>query len=159
MAVHFANGTKYEDLSKHIIFVTHNILTETKDVHGYHLLKCVRSYMELCMYASFNLHTKHSIQAIQDELVKFLELIREYEQLTKSVKPGAKSWNFPKVHSHKHMVDDILEKGVMLNYNKLLSRVFVTIAGPSYLGTQQPDYDMGLQLVGARPKPGLLLQS
>ncbi|KAK0207308.1 hypothetical protein IW262DRAFT_1302901 [Armillaria fumosa] len=110
MAVHFADGTKYEDLSK-------NILTEIKDVHGYHLLKCVRSYMELCMYAGFNLHTEHSMQAIQDELVKFSELIREYEQLTKSVKPGAKSWNFPKIHSHKHMVDDILAKGVTLNYN------------------------------------------
>ncbi|KAK0500959.1 hypothetical protein EDD18DRAFT_1348395 [Armillaria luteobubalina] len=42
--------------------------------------------------------------------------------------------------------------------DKLPSRVFVTIAGPSYLGTQQPDCDTGLQLVGARPKPGLLLQ-
>ncbi|KAK0219165.1 hypothetical protein IW262DRAFT_1462797 [Armillaria fumosa] len=117
MAVHFADSTKYEDLSKHIIFVTQNILTEIKDVHGYHLLKCVRSYMELHMYAGFNLHTERSMQAIRDELVKFSELIREYEQLTKSVKPGAKSWNFPKIHSHKHMVDDILAKGVTLNYN------------------------------------------
>ncbi|KAK0474113.1 hypothetical protein IW261DRAFT_1423215 [Armillaria novae-zelandiae] len=105
MAVHFSDGTKYEDLSK------------TKDVHGYHLLKCGQSYMELRMYAGFNLHTEHSIQAIWDELVKFSELIREYEQLTKSVKPGAKQWNFPKVHSHKHMVNDILEKGVTLNYS------------------------------------------
>ncbi|KAK0209701.1 hypothetical protein IW262DRAFT_1468686 [Armillaria fumosa] len=94
---------------------------EIVDEHGYHLLKCVQSYMELCMYAGFNLHTKHSVQAIQDELVKFSELIREYEQLTKSVNLGAKSWNFPKVHSHKHMVDDILEKGVMLNYNTKLN--------------------------------------
>ncbi|KAK0459445.1 hypothetical protein IW261DRAFT_1429700 [Armillaria novae-zelandiae] len=117
MAVHFSDGTKYKDLSKHIIFVTHNILTETKDVHGYHLLKCVRSYMELRMYAGFNLHAECSIQAIWDKLVKFSELIREYKQLTKSVKQGAKQWNFPKVHSHKHMVDDILKKGVTLNYN------------------------------------------
>ncbi|KAK0475324.1 hypothetical protein EDD18DRAFT_1367185 [Armillaria luteobubalina] len=42
---------------------------------------------------------------------------------------------------------------------KLPPCVFVTIAGPSYLGTQQPDCDTGLQLVGAHPKPGLLLQS
>ncbi|KAK0209611.1 hypothetical protein IW262DRAFT_1468882 [Armillaria fumosa] len=83
MAVHFADGTKYEDLSKHIIFVTQNILMEIADEHGYHLLKCVQSYMELRMYAGFNLHTECSVQAIWDELVKFLELIREYEQLTK----------------------------------------------------------------------------
>ncbi|KAK0435646.1 hypothetical protein EV421DRAFT_1892516 [Armillaria borealis] len=124
---HFADGTKYEDLSKvsqmfssqviHIIFVTHNILTEINDVHGYHLLKCVRSYIELRMYAGFNLHTERSIQAIRDELNKFSTLIREYEQLTQSVNPGAKSWNFPKIHSHQHMVNDILEKGVTLNYN------------------------------------------
>ncbi|KAK0492346.1 hypothetical protein EDD18DRAFT_1358011 [Armillaria luteobubalina] len=117
MAVHFADGTKYEDLSKHIMFVTHNILTEDNDEHGYHLLKCVRSYVELHMYAGFNLHTEHSIQAIWDELLKFSVLIREYEQLTRSTDPGAKLWNFPKVHSHQHMVDDILWKGVMLNYN------------------------------------------
>ncbi len=38
-------------------------------------------------------------------------------------------------------------------------RVFVMIAGPSYLGSQQPDCDTGLRLVGARPKPGFLLGS
>ncbi len=44
-----------------------------------------------------------------------------------------------------------------LKKNKPMPRVFVTIAGPSYLGSWQPDYDTGLWLVGARPKPGLLL--
>ncbi len=38
-----------------------------------------------------------------------------------SVNPGAKSWNFLKIHSHQHMVNDILEKGVMLNYNTKLN--------------------------------------
>ncbi|KAK0235513.1 hypothetical protein EDD85DRAFT_792333 [Armillaria nabsnona] len=33
------------------------------------------------------------------------------------VKPKAKSWNFPKIHSHQHLVDDIMAKGVMQNYN------------------------------------------
>ncbi|KAK0498844.1 hypothetical protein EDD18DRAFT_1103311 [Armillaria luteobubalina] len=100
MAVHFTDGTKYEDLSK-----------------------CIRSYIELRMYAGFNLHTECSIQAIQDELLRFSELIRaanqkqEYEQLTRSTDPGTKLWNFPKVHSHQHMVDDILQKGVTRNYN------------------------------------------
>ncbi|KAK0209734.1 hypothetical protein IW262DRAFT_1302020 [Armillaria fumosa] len=53
MAVHFADGGKYEDLSK-----------------------CVRSYIELRMYAGFNLHTERSIQAIRDELLRFSALIR-----------------------------------------------------------------------------------
>ncbi|SJL14897.1 uncharacterized protein ARMOST_18373 [Armillaria ostoyae] len=105
MGVYFTDGGKYEDLAKHIIFVTQNILTETHDKHGYHLLK------------SFNLHTEKTMQAIRDELVKFSELIKEYEQLTMSVKPKAKSWNFPKIHSHQHLVDDIMAKGVTQNYN------------------------------------------
>ncbi|KAK0492483.1 hypothetical protein EDD18DRAFT_1108873 [Armillaria luteobubalina] len=53
MAVHFTDGTKYEDMSK-----------------------CIRSYIELRMYAGFNLHTECSIQAIRDELLRFSELIR-----------------------------------------------------------------------------------
>ncbi|KAK0506766.1 hypothetical protein EDD18DRAFT_1315910 [Armillaria luteobubalina] len=105
MGVTYTDGGKYEDLAKHIIFVTHNILTEARDEHGYLLLK------------SFNLHTETTLQAIRDELIKFSDLIKEYEQLTMSVKPKAKSWNFPKIHSHKHLVDDILAKGVMQNYN------------------------------------------
>ncbi len=43
--------------------------------------------------------------------------------------------------------------------DKPMPRVFVMIARPSFLGSWQPDYDTGLQLVGARPKPGLLLGS
>ncbi len=34
--------------------------------------------------------------------------------------------------------------------DKPMPRVFITIAGPLYLGSRQPDYDTELQLVGAR---------
>ncbi|PBK85351.1 hypothetical protein ARMGADRAFT_1036396 [Armillaria gallica] len=81
---------------KHIIFVIHNILTENNDEHKYHLL---------------------NIQAIWDELLRFSALIKEYKQLIWSIDLGTKSWNFPKVHSHQHMVDNILQKGITLNYN------------------------------------------
>ncbi|KAK0479793.1 hypothetical protein IW261DRAFT_1419848 [Armillaria novae-zelandiae] len=64
MGVNFTDGSKYEDLAKHILFVTQNILTETRDKHGYHLLKCMRSYLELNTYAAFNLHTETTMQAI-----------------------------------------------------------------------------------------------
>ncbi|KAK0215012.1 hypothetical protein IW262DRAFT_1300251 [Armillaria fumosa] len=111
MGVHFTDGGKYKDLAKHILFVTQNILTETCNKHGYHLLKCMRSYLELNTYAAFNLHTETTMQAIREELIKFSELIKKYEQLTMSVKQRAKSWNFPKIHSHKHLVDDIMMHG------------------------------------------------
>ncbi len=42
--------------------------------------------------------------------------------------------------------------------DKPMPCVFVMIARPSYLGSWQPDCDMGLQLVGACPKPGFLLR-
>ncbi len=32
-----------------------------------------------------------------------------------------KTWDFPKVHSHKHLFDDIEAKGVTLNYNTKLN--------------------------------------
>ncbi|KAK0475755.1 hypothetical protein IW261DRAFT_1422042 [Armillaria novae-zelandiae] len=130
MGVNFTDGMKYEDLAKHILFVTQNILTETCDKHGYHLLKCMRSYLELNTYAAFNLHTETTMQAIQDELIKFSELIKEYEQLTMSVKPKAKSWNFPKIHSHKHLVDDIMAKGVTRNYNTKPNKKMHISCGP-----------------------------
>ncbi|KAK0436805.1 uncharacterized protein EV420DRAFT_1281073 [Desarmillaria tabescens] len=110
MAVTFTDGTKYEDLSKQIIFVTHNILSETQDSHGYHLLKCIRSYLVLNVYAGFTLHTESSIKALREESTKFGKLIK-----VKHEKP--KSWNFPKVHSHRHLPDDILAKGVSRNYD------------------------------------------
>ncbi len=45
-----------------------------------------------------------------------------------------------------------------LNLNKPMPHVFITIAGPSYLGNQQPDCNIGLQLVGACPKLSFLLR-
>ncbi|KAK0434530.1 uncharacterized protein EV420DRAFT_1623783 [Desarmillaria tabescens] len=117
MAVTFTDGTKYEDLSKQIIFVTHNILSETQDSHGYHLLKCIRSYLVLNVYAGFTLHTESSIKALREESTKFGKLIKEYQELTRTVSEKPKSWNFPKVHSHRHLPDDILAKGVSRNYD------------------------------------------
>ncbi|KAK0465846.1 hypothetical protein IW261DRAFT_1574689 [Armillaria novae-zelandiae] len=58
-------------------------------------------------------------------------------------------------------LEDILcgiMEGIDVLLDKLPSRVFITIARPSYLGSWQPDYDTELQLVGACPKPGLLLK-
>ncbi|KAK0229022.1 hypothetical protein IW262DRAFT_1265390, partial [Armillaria fumosa] len=71
------------------------------------------SYLELNGYAAFNLHMETTMQAIQDKLIKFSELIK----LTMLVKPKVKLWNFPKIHSHKHLVDNIMAKGVTQNYN------------------------------------------
>ena len=40
-------------------------------------------------------------------------MIQEYM----NVMTGDKAWDFPKLHTHQHMFQDILEKGATRNYN------------------------------------------
>ncbi|PBK63200.1 hypothetical protein ARMSODRAFT_1024229 [Armillaria solidipes] len=134
MHLKFTDGRKYEMLSKQLIFVAHNILTRERDPIGYILLHALRVYMELDMYASFSLHTSSSLQAGRARLPILAALIKEYEKASREEyemikqavldagkqppkKLSFKTWDFPKVHSHKHLFDDIEAKGVTLNYN------------------------------------------
>ena len=32
-------------------------------------------------------------------------------------KDHLKDWNFPKIHTHKHLFEDIIDKGATCNYN------------------------------------------
>ncbi|RDB28873.1 hypothetical protein Hypma_015251 [Hypsizygus marmoreus] len=108
----FADGSKYEDISKIILFAIHNIFTERNTSTGYLLLQLIRSYLELDMYASLEVHTETTIAEGEVELVKFGNLLKEY-----SMKYPDKSWEFPKAHSQKHVFGDILAKGATRNYN------------------------------------------
>jgi hypothetical protein len=58
------------------LFVLHNILDETSDPAGYLLLKCVRSYSELNMYAAMEVHTEDTIAAGRRELLKYDTLLK-----------------------------------------------------------------------------------
>ncbi|KAK0499398.1 hypothetical protein EDD18DRAFT_1102761 [Armillaria luteobubalina] len=80
-------------------------------------IKCFPHWRNLYHFESGFMAVHFADGTKYKDLSKLYGASHEYEQLTKSVKPGTKKWNFPKVHSHKHMADDILEKGVMLNYN------------------------------------------
>ncbi|TFK82664.1 hypothetical protein K466DRAFT_499894 [Polyporus arcularius HHB13444] len=105
----FADGKKMEDLSKNTLFVVHNILTKTASPHGYLLCSMLRSYLEVDMYLSFDVHTETTIregEACQKEFA--IRLANEKK---------AKDWNFIKIHSHTHGFQDILEKGVMKNHD------------------------------------------
>lgn len=44
-----------------IIYATHDILTEEASPLGYLLLRCVRLYLEVDMYAAFEVHTANTI--------------------------------------------------------------------------------------------------
>ncbi|KAG2090296.1 hypothetical protein BD769DRAFT_1679723 [Suillus cothurnatus] len=97
ISVSFSDGTKYEDISKLIVFAAHN------------------SYIELNMYASLQVHTEDTIRDGRNTLSKFAELMDIYIKDTADL--SEKSWNFPKIHLSTHLFDDIEAKGVTRNYN------------------------------------------
>ncbi|KAF4612582.1 hypothetical protein D9613_012725 [Agrocybe pediades] len=112
MKIDFSDGTKWEDISKIIVYVAHDMFSPTRSKKGYHLLQLLRSYLELDMYASLTIHTTSTIAAGRMELLTYDKLLKQYVQ-----KFDTKSWNFPKNHTHIHLFDDIENKGVTRNYN------------------------------------------
>ncbi|KAH9486000.1 hypothetical protein JR316_0000063 [Psilocybe cubensis] len=107
-----SDGRKFEHLSKVIIFAAQHVLTAEASPRGYLLLRLIRSYLNLRMFASLTLQTETSISNGR----KYLEIFSKTLQLYASESPE-KSWNFPKAHTHQHIFDDILNKGVTRNYN------------------------------------------
>uniref|UniRef100_A0A8H8CJT9 Uncharacterized protein n=1 Tax=Psilocybe cubensis TaxID=181762 RepID=A0A8H8CJT9_PSICU len=107
-----ADGRKFEDLSKVIVYACQHVLTPESSQSGYLLLQLTRSYLELRMFVSLTLQTETFINYGRGELIKFEKLLRWYEAANRE-----KSWNFPKIHTHQHVFDDIFAKGVTQNYN------------------------------------------
>ncbi|KAJ6471679.1 hypothetical protein DFH09DRAFT_1253869 [Mycena vulgaris] len=114
----FNNGSKHEDISKMILYAVHNILTDSL---GLLLLRCVRSYLVLNVYVGLQLHTPSTIAAGRQELEKFGQLMKD------------KNWNFPKMHLHKHVFDDIERKGVSKNFGTKIDEAMHGPARAAYL--------------------------
>ncbi len=88
------------------------------------------------MYLGFEVHTDETLDAIDGKLLEYEELLlvcillrkikvldanlsrgcQEYQEYYED-DPTAKCWDFPKAHTHKHVVRDIRSKGVTRNYN------------------------------------------
>ncbi|KAG2120397.1 hypothetical protein DEU56DRAFT_928435, partial [Suillus clintonianus] len=99
VSVSFSDGTKYEDISKLIVFAAHN---------AYLMLRCIRSYTEFNMYASLEVHTEDTINNGREALSKFTGLMDKYIEDTAEM--SEKSWNFPKKHLSAHLFDDMRRK-------------------------------------------------
>jgi hypothetical protein len=56
-------------------FTTHNVLTEKDSPLGYLMLQCLRSYLNLDMWVSMEVHTTDTIKNGQKELLQFFKLI------------------------------------------------------------------------------------
>ena len=58
------------------IFATHNIITNSEHPGGYLLLKVLRSYIALDMYAALEVHTAVTIAAGRKELLRFSKALK-----------------------------------------------------------------------------------
>ncbi|KAF9459908.1 hypothetical protein BDZ94DRAFT_1267182 [Collybia nuda] len=135
MNITFNDGSKNRDISKIFLFAAHDILTEDGDSSGYLLLLCLRSYLNIRMYADFNRHTEKTLLAgrkeLEDKLTPIMEkYITSVRLSTLSSDEnsgseedgggdeetlGIKSWNFPKLHLRQHLFDNIEDKGASRN--------------------------------------------
>ncbi|KAJ7824630.1 hypothetical protein B0H14DRAFT_3728340 [Mycena olivaceomarginata] len=119
--ISFNDGSKHEDIAKMMIFAAHNILTTETDKIGVLLLACIRSYLELDVYAGLELHTADTIADGRRQLQKFDQSLKKYRDACEGTDFADKNWNFPKAHLHQHLFDDIERKGVTRNYNTKIS--------------------------------------
>ncbi|KZP28161.1 hypothetical protein FIBSPDRAFT_729690, partial [Athelia psychrophila] len=118
MHMTFTDGSKYEDLSKVIIFALHNVVTETACPLGYLLLKCLRSYLEVDMYWGFEVHLRHTIMAGRKAVTDFGDHLERYIAATKGTDFDGKDWGkIIKLHLWQHIFDEIEAKGVSQNGN------------------------------------------
>ncbi|KAG2034064.1 hypothetical protein BDR03DRAFT_870910, partial [Suillus americanus] len=115
VSISFADGTKYEDISKLIVFAAHNVFKRDLDPQAYLLLHCIWSYVEFNTYALLEVHTEDTIRDGRNTLLELTELMDIYIKDTADFLE--KSWNFPKMHLSAHLFDDIEAKGVTRNYN------------------------------------------
>ncbi|KAJ7260762.1 hypothetical protein C8J57DRAFT_1072259 [Mycena rebaudengoi] len=116
MNISFNDGSKHQDIAKMMLFVAHNVLV---DKPGVLLLQALRSYLELDMYVGLQVHTSRTIAAGRRELLRFDSTMKACHKLTLLLTSGdveEKSWNFPKMHSHQHVFDDIESKGASRNF-------------------------------------------
>ncbi|KAG2148370.1 hypothetical protein BD769DRAFT_1624790 [Suillus cothurnatus] len=115
IGVTFTDSSVHEDISKMIIYATHDVLTETDCPLGYFLLRCVRLYLEMDMYTALEVHTANTIKEGRHTVQAFTSLMKQY--MTQTANDNVKNWNFPKLHMTTHIFDDIEAKGATCNYN------------------------------------------
>ncbi|KAG2155790.1 uncharacterized protein EDB93DRAFT_1262085 [Suillus bovinus] len=113
MDISFSDGSKYEDISKLIIFAAHDVIDRGTHTLPYLLLRCIREYVNIDMYAALEVHTSETIAAGCLAITEFTQLLERYSAKDDS----GKNWAYPKRHAYAHLFDDIEAKGATQNTN------------------------------------------
>ncbi|TFK17382.1 hypothetical protein FA15DRAFT_661485 [Coprinopsis marcescibilis] len=111
-----ANASKFEDLSKVILFTAYPLFTSSndKESEAYRLLKLFRTYLDLDAFASLRNPSEQQVCEGEALLQVFNNRLKSFHEVTTN---EDKDWAFPKVHSHTHMFQDIRCKGATVNGN------------------------------------------
>ncbi|KAG1879450.1 hypothetical protein C8R48DRAFT_668287 [Suillus tomentosus] len=88
IGVTFTDSFVHEDISKMIIYATHDVLTKTDSPLGYFLLRCVHLYLEMDMYAALEVHTVNTIKEGRHTVQAFTALMKQY--MTQTADDNAK---------------------------------------------------------------------
>ncbi|KAG0691632.1 hypothetical protein DFH29DRAFT_884029 [Suillus ampliporus] len=114
--ISYSDRNKLQDISKQLLYAAQNVLTQEEDEAGYALLKCIASYLHIDMYISLDVHTESIITAGEAKVLVFQKCmaVHDYIIAAHSTELGTKSLNFLKMHSLKHIFQDIWEKGAAL---------------------------------------------
>jgi hypothetical protein len=126
------------------IFASHNVLTQSDSPLGYRLLRCIRTYLDLTMWESLEVHTAETIAAGRQAVIHLRNLIEVcypycycqstanwvfYKEYNNELNDAERyeNFDFPKLHAQQHVFDDIEAKGVLRNYT---TRLFERLHGP-----------------------------
>ncbi|KAG2160202.1 uncharacterized protein EDB93DRAFT_1261699 [Suillus bovinus] len=114
MDISFSDSSKYEDISKLIVFAAHDIIDRGTHTLPYLLLQCIHEYVNINMYAALEVHTSETIAVGHLAITEFTQLL-EVSFFAKD--DSGKNWAYPKRHAYAHLFDDIEAKGAMWNTN------------------------------------------
>ncbi|KAJ6475715.1 hypothetical protein C8R47DRAFT_1178958 [Mycena vitilis] len=123
MGISFNDGSKYEDISKMIILVSHHILVRKIDVL---LLQICRCYQEMSLWITMKLQT-------EERIAEGRQVYSKFGCLLKSDPTDQKNWNFPKIHSHKHVFEDLERKGAARNFGAKIDEAMHRTTRTAYL--------------------------
>ncbi|KAG1818101.1 uncharacterized protein BJ212DRAFT_1446567 [Suillus subaureus] len=96
MDISFSDSSKYEDISKLIVFAAHDVIDQGTHALPYLLLQCIHEYVNINMYAALEVHTLETIAMGRLAIMEFTQLLD---------------------HAYAHLFDDIKVKGATQNTN------------------------------------------